>query len=168
MGSAIDSASRRVKGRFLVSKGMGIFTLLTMVAWGNFAVATFEICRHSDGQTHLFFSGGSCAGLHVEEAGHSHDHGHMDGTHDCGDNHHEDHHEPCDHESYSLDHDWSLSGSRIALASSAQILTLSIEGTTSALAPRVGVGDPSNGFSRAPPGESESTLSYLRTIRLLI
>lgn len=168
MGSPMKSAFRSVKGRFLASKGFGILMLLTLVACGNFAVVTFEICRHSDGQAHLFLSGEFCAGLQLEEAGHSHDHGHPNGTHDCSANPNKDHHEPCDHESYSLDHDWTLSGSRIAIPSSAQILTLSIEGTAFAFAPGVGVGNPSNGFSRGPPASFRSTLIFLRTIRLLI
>ena len=168
MGSRSNSKSSQRETQGPIRKGLGLLLLLSMVAWGNFAMGTLEICRHSDGETHLFFSGGSCAGLHVEGDNHSHVHGHTDDAHDCGDNHHEDHHEPCDHEAYSLEHDWSLSGSRTALVSPASFLTLPAGQTISAFAPNDRAILRSNGLSRAPPWRAGNTLIYLRTIRLLI
>ena len=147
----------------------GILMLLAVVACCASGIGTIEICRHAGGDAHLFFSGGSCAGLHVDEDGHLDAHDHADESHHCSQQHdHENHHEPCDHDSYSLDNDWSLSANRIVLPSPGKILTLPIAKISSPVALDTKTEDASSCFSRAPPGSMGSSTLYLRTIRLVI
>ncbi|HKK18442.1 MAG TPA: hypothetical protein VJ952_07145 [Opitutales bacterium] len=139
------------------------------------STTSFELCAHENGDAHLFFFGGSCAGehadLHDSEQAHGHAHS-GDASHaphgnaPCEDTDGE-HHEPCEHELLSFETEWltraahytSIDVPQVDLRNETDVLTsvYSLRQVAAVEAP-----------PRAPPRRMASGYHFLATVRLLI
>lgn len=141
--------------------------VLTLVTLGNPGTGVWEVCRHNGGEEHRFLSGDPSSGVQAEGNGYHHSPPHNEASHHCGEDHHGDHHEPCDHEFFFMDHDWSLSGSRVALTHPGPAHTLPLSVTAFGHTPSPRRLSSSHGVPRAPP-ESWECNQFVSTIRLLV
>lgn len=150
-------------------RSLPIVLLSALLVFGILTNGALEICRHNGGEAHLFISGFSCDGLHATHGEH-HDHADKQpvNTHNCGNHHHDGHHEPCDHESLSIVKDWSYSVSRPALPIPEHIGIQTFLDSVASAALKFDAIKFAISCSRAPPVSTGARIHYLSTIRLLI